>query len=114
MYSLYQSLYLLFIIKNKNVKPEDYKGIHRNSFFFCLVTLHLWGRIFKRFPDLRDLAYADHGNMIGRLSQALRIVSELKSGFKLDVNLDFNLGKTMFLTKGTTDRHVYEWVQFFL
>ena len=55
---------------------------------FCLVTLHLWGHIFKKFPDLRGLAYADDGNVIGRLSQALRFISELKPGFKLDGNLD--------------------------
>ena len=65
--------------------------------FFLLVDLHIWGRIFKRFPDLRGLAYGDNGNIIGRGSQALRIISELKSGFKLDDNLDFNLGKTMVL-----------------
>ena len=30
--------------------------------FSPLVTLHLWGRIFKKFPDLRGLAFADDGN----------------------------------------------------
>ena len=79
-----------------------------------MSTLHLWGRIFKRFPVLRGLAYADDGNIIGRLSQALTLVLELKSGFKLDGNLDFNLDKTMFLTKDTTSRHVYNRVQFFV
>ena len=92
--------------------------IHRNSWCFVSLPLHLWGRIFKKFPDLRGLAYADDGNIIGRFSQALRFVSELKTGFKLDVNLDFNLGsKTMFLVKGTTARHVthvYDWTHFFL
>ena len=81
---------------------------------FCLVTLHLWGRIFKKFPDLRGLVNTDDGNIIGRFSQALRIMSEFKSGFKLNGNFDFNLGKTMFLTKDTTARHVYERVQVFL
>ena len=33
---------------------------------------------------------------------------------KLDDNLDFNLGKTMFLAKGTTSRNVYERATFFL
>ncbi len=51
---------------------------------------------------------------MGRLSQALRLISELKPGFKLDDNLDFNLGKTMFLTQGTTGRHVYDRTQVFL
>ncbi len=64
--------------------------IHLGTYFFK--------KKFKKFPDLRGLAYADDGTIIGRLSQSLRLVSELKSGFKLDGNLDFNLGKTMFLT----------------
>jgi hypothetical protein len=82
--------------------------------FFCLVTLHLWGRIFTKFPDLRDLAYADDDNKIGRFSQVLRLVSELKPVFESDGNLDFNLGKTMFLDTDTTSRHVYERAQFVL
>ena len=81
---------------------------------FCLITLHLWGHIFKKVPDLRGLAYADDGNIIGRLSQALRLTSELKPGFKLDGNLDFILGKTMLLAKATTARHVYERAEVFL
>jgi hypothetical protein len=52
------------------------------------------------FPDLRGLALADDGNIIGRLSQALRLIAASKPVFKLDGNLDFNLGKTMFLAKG--------------
>ena len=53
---------------------------------FCLVTL---GDVFLR-------------GSLRRISQDLSLVSELKSGFKLHDNLDFNLGKTMFLTKDTT------------
>jgi hypothetical protein len=34
---------------------------------FCLVTLHLWARIFKMFPEFRVLAYADNDNTIGRV-----------------------------------------------
>ena len=87
-------------------KTGGLQGDPPEFMYFCLVTLHLWGRIFKKFPDLRDLAYADDGNIIGRLSQALRLISEFKLTFKLDGNLDFNLGKTMFLAQGTTARHV--------
>ena len=102
---------------------EDCKVIARNNninynsppelMVFCLVTLHLWGRIFEKFLDLRGLAYTDDGNIIGRLSQTLRLISELKSGFKLDDNLDFNPGKTMFLTMVTTESHVYDRAQVF-
>ena len=38
----------------------------------------------------------------------------MKPVFKLDGNLDFNMGKTEFLTKNPTVRHVYERVQYFL
>ena len=66
------------------------------------------------FPALRGLAFADDGNIIGRLSQALKLIAAAKPVFKLDGNLDFNLGKTMFLAKDTTVRHVYQRTQFFL
>ena len=77
---------------------------------FCLVTLHHWGRIFKMFPELEGLAYANDGNIIGRLSQALKLTALSKPVFKLDENLDFNMGKTMILTKDLkvhVESHVY-------
>ncbi len=39
-----------------NLKLEDYKVTRRNSWYFVLlvVTLHLWDRICKMFPVLRD------------------------------------------------------------
>ena len=37
-----------------------------------------------------------------------------KPVFKSDGNLDFNMGKTEFLTKGPTARHVFERTQYFL
>jgi hypothetical protein len=40
---------------------------------FCLVTLHLWDRNFKNFPELRGLAYTDDDNIIGRFSQTLKL-----------------------------------------
>jgi hypothetical protein len=80
----------------------------------CLVSLHLWGRIFKLFPELRGLAYADDGTIIGRLSQALKLAAVSKPVFKLDGNLDFNISKTEFLAKGPSARHVYERAQYFL
>jgi hypothetical protein len=81
---------------------------------YCLVTLHLWGRIFKLFPELRGLAYADDGTTIGQLSQALKLAAVSKPIFKLDGNLDFNMGKTEFLARGPSARHVYERAQYFL
>ena len=40
---------------------------------YSLVTLHLWVRIFKMFPELRGLSYSDDGTTIGRLSQDLKL-----------------------------------------
>jgi hypothetical protein len=54
---------------------------------YGIVTLHLWGRIFKMFPELRGLACADDGTTIGRLSQALKLATVSKPVFKLDGNL---------------------------
>ncbi len=79
-----------------------------------LVTLHIWGRIFKMFPELRVLAYVDDVTIIGRISQTLKLASVSKSVFKSDGNLDFNMGKTEFLTQGPTTRHVFEQTQYFL
>ncbi len=47
----------------------------RNSWYFVLlvVTLHLWGRIFKMFPVLRDLTYGDDEFKICRFSQVLKL-----------------------------------------
>ena len=58
--------------------------------------------------------YADDGNIIGRLSQALKLTAVSKPVFKLDGNLDFNMGNTMILAKGPTARHVDERAQYFL
>ena len=81
---------------------------------FCLVTLHLWGRIFQKFPELKGLAYADDGSIIGPLSKVLTLISELKPVFKQDANLDFNLSKTKILAKGTSAQHVFDRAKFFL
>jgi hypothetical protein len=67
---------------------------------FCIVTLHLWGILFRKYPELRGLAYADDGNAVGRLSLALQFLCEGQTLFKEDGNLDFNMGKTKFLAKG--------------
>ncbi len=83
---------------------------------YCLVTLHLLGRIFELFPQLqgrRVLAYEDDGTIIGRLSQSLKLATVRNPVFKLDGNLDFNMSKTEFLGKGPSARHVYERSQYF-
>jgi hypothetical protein len=66
------------------------------------------------FPELRVLTYVDDTTIIGRISQTLKLSAVSKSVFKSDGNLDFNMGKTEFLTKGPTARHVFEQTQYFL
>ena len=56
----------------------------------------------------------DDGNTIGRFSQVLKLAAVSNPVFKLDGNLDFNMGTTMILAKGSTTRHVYERDQHFL
>jgi hypothetical protein len=81
---------------------------------FCLVTLHLWGRIFGNFPELKGLAYADDGSIVSKLSTGLKLMSKLTPVFKEDGNLDFNIGKTKVLAKGPTADHVFERAKHFL
>ncbi len=82
---------------------------------FCIVTLHLWGILFRKYPELRGLAYADDGNSVGRLSLTFQFLDTGQPMFKEDGNLDFNMVKTKFLGKGTISaRHLYERTQHFL
>ena len=82
---------------------------------FCIVTLHLWGILFRKYPELRGLAYADDENTVGRLSLALQFLGEGQPLFKEDGNLDFNMTKTKFLAKGPISaRHLFERAQHFL
>ncbi len=39
------------------------------------------------FPALRGLAFVDGGNIIGRISQLLKLIAAVKPVFKLDDNL---------------------------
>jgi hypothetical protein len=55
------------------LKTGGLQGDPPEFMVFCIVTLHLWGRIFKMFPELRGLAYADDETTIGRLSQVLQL-----------------------------------------
>jgi hypothetical protein len=59
------------------------------------------------------LTASDDATIIGRFSQVLKLASVSKSVFKSDGNLDFNMGKTEFLARGPTARHVFERTQYF-
>ena len=50
------------------LKTGGLQGDPSEFMVFCIVTLHLWGRIFQMFPELRGLTYTDDATTIGRLS----------------------------------------------
>ncbi len=59
--------------------------------------------------------YADDETTVGRHSLALKFLGADQPLFKEDGNLDFNMGKTKFLGKGSISvRHLYERDQHFL
>ncbi len=76
--------------------------------FFSLVTLHLWGRIFGKFPEIKGLAYADEGKIIAKLSISLELISMLAPVLKKDANLGFNISKIKVLAKGPSADHLFE------
>ena len=95
-------------------RTGGYRGECPEMMVFCKSTLPLWGRIFAKHPEAKGLAYADDGNMITRLSVALKIMATLKPVFKEDGNLDFNMGKTKVLAKGPTVQHVFNRAKHFI
>ena len=97
------------------LKTGGLQGDCPEFMIFYIVTLHLWGILFRKYPELRGLAYADDGNSVGRLSLVLQFLGTGQPMFKEDGNLDFNMGKTKFLAKGTISAgHLYERAQHFL
>ncbi len=96
------------------LKTGGLSGDPSEFMVFCIVSLHLWDRIFKMFPELRVLVYTDDETTIGRLSQVLTLGTVSKAVFNSDDNLDLNMGKTMILIKDPTASHVYERDQRFL
>jgi hypothetical protein len=65
-------------------KTGGLQGDSPEFMVFCHVTRHLWRRVFKMFPALRGLAFVDDGNIIGRVSQALKLIATVKPVFELD------------------------------
>ncbi len=82
------------------------QGDYPEFMIFCLVTLHLWGRIFWKFPEIKGLSYADDGNIIVKLSTVLKLISMQASVFKNDANL-INICKTKVLSKGPSADHLF-------
>jgi hypothetical protein len=97
------------------LKTGGLQGDCPEFMIFCIVTLHHWGILFRKFPELRGLAYADDQTTVGRLSLAMKLLDTGQPNFKEDGNLDFNMGKTKLLAKGPISaRHLYERAKHFL
>ncbi len=76
---------------------------------FNLTIHHLWGRVLAKFQEARAIAYADDGYIKAKLSVVLQVLSELKSVFKEDAGLEFNVPKTAILpAKGCTQQAVFD------
>jgi hypothetical protein len=67
------------------------QGDYPEFMIFWFDTLHLWGRIFGKFPQIKGLSYSDDGNIIVKRSTVLKIISMLEPVFKKDSNLVFNI-----------------------
>jgi hypothetical protein len=63
------------VTNDLKLKTGGLQGDPSEFMVFCILTRHLWGRIFKMFPELRDLAYGDDETTIGRPSQVLKLTS---------------------------------------
>jgi hypothetical protein len=57
-------------------------------FIFNLTTHHLWGRVLSKFQETRSITYADDGYIKAKLSVVLQVLTELKSVFKEDDDLE--------------------------
>jgi hypothetical protein len=87
----------------------------KNLLFFASLAFTFGAFFSRKYPEMRGVAYADDGTVVGRLSLALKFLGEGQPLFKEDGNLDFNILKTKFLTKGPISaRHMFERVQHFL
>ena len=67
-----------------------------------------------RFPDAREVAYADDGYIKAKLSVALRVLAELKLVFKEDAGLELNVAKTSVLPKGVSQQSVFDETQYII
>jgi hypothetical protein len=67
------------------------------------VSIHLLlGRVLKQHPLVRAITYANDGYINFKLSDDLKIYSELKHVFHEDADLDLNQLKTNILVKGVS------------
>ena len=70
--------------------------------------------VLVRFPDAREVAYADDGYIKAKLSVALRVLAELKLVFKEDAGLELNVVKTSVLLKGVSQQAAFDAAQYII
>ena len=59
-----------------DTEEGDFKEIDQSLWYsVSLQSLHLWGRIFGNFPEIKGLVYADDDNIIVTLSTTLKLSS---------------------------------------
>ena len=61
---------------------------------FNLTIHHLWGRVLGKFQEARAVVYVDDRYIKTKLSVVLQVLAELKTVFKADPCLEFNVSKT--------------------
>ncbi len=83
-------------------KTGGQEGDPLEMLIFNLTIHHLWGRVLTKFQEPRPVTYTDDGYIKPKLSVSLEVLTELKTVFKEDTDLEFNVRKTVILPKGIT------------
>ena len=79
------------LVKGKTVGQQ---GGPLEMLIFNLTIHHLWGRVLAKFQEPRTIPFSDDEYIPVKLSVSFQVLTELKSVFKDDVDLELNLGKT--------------------
>jgi hypothetical protein len=83
-------------------KTDGQQGDPLEMLIFNLTVHHIWGRVLAKFQGVRTVSYADDGYIKGKLSEALRVLTELKHVLKEDEGLELDISKTDILPKDIT------------
>jgi hypothetical protein len=89
-------------------KTGGQQGDPLEMLIFNLTVHHIWGRVLAKFQGARAVAYADDGYIKGKLSEALRVLAELKRVLKEDAGLELNISKTANLPKAITQQAIFD------
>ncbi len=78
---------------------------------FNLTINHLWGRVLSKFQEARSIPYADDGYIKAKTSVSLQVLTDLKTVFKEDTDLELKTSKTSILHKGVSDQVAFDVTQ---